>query len=285
MTKPTPRKSLQWRGFLILFILLILSVPHCDIDHGLVPIQSRIGGNILFMGEPPSRTDEVRVAVVKDFPPRAINELLFSDQIPYDQDTARWEIYLPPRRYAAVLVVWKEKNRSWNLSDIIGLYGGTFAGDMLLPTYKPVTVPDESAVMDTLDIEANLNRVNRDAAIEGTVTFNGEWPPNTGVVGIGAFFDIPLPGNIIDYFLKNVALEYNVPLNVPSYDYLLRVQSNVDTLKYVAALWIDDDYDLTSIRDIGFYRNPIDPDNPGNVLVYADSTTTGIDITVNFNEF
>jgi hypothetical protein len=242
-----------------------------------------MGGKIFFQGTAPSRTDEIRVAVVKDFPPRAINELLFSDQIPFQEDTVEWEIYLPPDEYTAVIVVWKEKYHSWNLSDVIGLYGGQFIGDLLIPNFETVTIPDENAVVDTIDIVADLNRVNRDAGIEGSIRFLGEWPSNTGTVAIGAFVDIPEKGNIIDYYFKNVALDFNLPVFVSRYDYRLRVQSAVDTLKYVAVLWIDDQFDLGTIEEIGFYRDPQNPDNPGTVPVAPDSTSGGIDITIDFS--
>jgi hypothetical protein len=60
----------------------------CKIDHGLEPVTSKIGGTIHFVGAVPDHTDEVRVAIVKDFPPQSINELLFSDMIPYRQESA-----------------------------------------------------------------------------------------------------------------------------------------------------------------------------------------------------
>ncbi len=286
MGQTVSRKKYRWFLYgMGLWLCILLTYLHCNIDHGLEPIQSKIGGKIFFQGDVPPRTDEVRVAVIKDFPPRAINELFFSDQITVAEDTVAWETYMPSGRYAAVVVVWKEKKQSWNLSDIIGLYGGTFVGDMLIPTYLPVTIPDETSVIDTVDIQANLNRVNRDAAIEGTVTFTGQWPENTGIVGIGAFVDTPEPGNLIDYFLKNVALDYTVPPFVPEFTYRLRVASSFGTLKYISVLWIDASFDLTSIKDIGFYRDPENPDLPGSVPLTYNMTTSGIDITVNFDEF
>jgi len=144
----------------------------------------------------PFITDEVRVAVVPKFPPRTINELLFSDIIWANRDTLPadprpWEIYLPPGSYDIVAVIWKANNQSWNISDIIGVYGGTLIGDQLIPPFpfRPIVV-EENSVIDTLHIVANLDRVNRDTLIQGRVQFLGPWPPNTGVVGIGAFWII-----------------------------------------------------------------------------------------------
>jgi len=280
----TPR--VKFRIVFFLFCCAGLFIFHhfnCRIDHGLEPIYSKIGGKIFFNGEIPRYTDEVRAVVVKEFPPKSVNQLLFSDMIPYQQDTADYEIYLPEGTYDMVAVIWKEHNRSWNISDIIGLYGGTFVGDILIPTFKPVTVPHEYAVLDTIDIEANFNRVNRDAAIEGTVTFVGQWPENSGAIGVGAFREIPEKGNFIDYYFKSVYIDYGVATFVEKDDYLLRVHGG-DTLKCIAVLWIDNTFDLTTIQDIGFYKDPQHPDQPGTVIVPKDSTLTGIDITVNFSE-
>lgn len=266
---------------LLLFGIPIFLVLKCRIDHGLEPIYSKISGKIIFTGEPPANTDGVRVAVIQEFPPRNINELLFSDNIPLYQDTADYEIYLPEGQYDVIAVIWKEKNQPWNISDVIGVYGGTFIGDLLVPTFHGITISDKHAVLDSIDIQTNLNRVNRDAKIEGTITFTGQWPGNTGIIGIGAFTDIPEPGNFIDYYFKNIALDYTIPPFVESAEYKLRVRSS-DTINYLVVLWIDSSFNLGSIQDIGFFQDSQDPSQPGVIQVSTDSTVTGIDITVNF---
>jgi hypothetical protein len=260
----------------------------CNIDHGLEPIRSKIGGKVFFTGDKnPDLTDEVRVAVIKQFPPRDIKELLFSDIILHNQDRMPiaprpWEIYMAPGSYEIVAVIWKANNESWNISDIIGIYGGAFLGDQLIPPFpfKPIVIPESGAVIDTIDIEANLNRVNRDATIEGTITFAGPWPANTGVVAIGAFIDIPKQGDVFDYLLKNVALDYSVPIHGDRAEFQLRVRST-EILRYVAVMWIADSYDFNTIKDIGSYRDPEDPAKPG-VVTPKSGKTQGIDITVDF---
>ena len=262
------------------FILLLCILLSCRIDHGLAPLSSRISGTVTFTGDFPANTDQVRVAVTATFPPRDIKELTFSNALTLGPQ-ADYEIFLPPATYEVIAVFWKEKNQSWNISDVIGVYGGTFVGDLLIPTFKPVTLPDASASVENIDIEANLNKVNRDAALEGTITFNGDWPAHTGLVGIGAFVDIPQAGNPVDYYFKNIALDYAIPPGVASHGYRLRVRSG-ETIHYIAVLWIDDDYDLASITDLGHYRDPADPQQPGSVTVGAGATETGIDIDINF---
>jgi hypothetical protein len=284
----------KWRVgpiFQCLGIGLLLLQLTCEIDHGLEPIRSKIGGMVSFTGDKnPDLTDEVRVALVKQFPPKEINELLFSEIILHNDDRLPvdprpWEIYVAPGSYEIVAVIWKANNQSWNISDIIGIYGGAFVGDQLVPPFpfKPIVIPESGAVIDTINIEANLNRVNRDATIEGRISFEGPWPSNTGVVAIGAFIDIPAQGNIIDYLLKNVALDYSVSTFVNQTDFRLRVRST-DLLKYIAVMWIADSFDFATIRDIGYFRDPADPSKPGIVTPKA-GVTSGIDITVDFSKF
>ena len=277
--------------FLLPIFLLAFVCFECQIDHGLSPIHSTIGGTVRFKGDRvPLNSDQIRVAVAKDFPPKSIRELLFSDMLRFKETDSTivknpvpWEIYLPPGKYAVAAVIWKENNASWNISDVVGLYGGTFVGDLLLPLYRSIDVPSADTVIDTLPIEANLNRVNRDASIEGNITFRGPWPANTGAVGIGAFTDVPQPGNVLDYYFKNAALDYSIPAFVEGFHYRLRVRSS-DTIRYVAVVWISAAYDLASMKDIGYYPNPSDPSKPGTVRLVKDEVRTGIDILVDFSK-
>jgi hypothetical protein len=270
-------------------VLLTAVLAACSVDHGLEPIRSKIGGTVTFLGDAnPSNTDEVRVAVIKQFPPRDITELTFSDMIFGNSDkpnTVRpWEIFLAPGSYQIVAVIWKAHNQSWNISDIIGMHGGMFIGDQLVPPYPfpTIVLADAGSVIDTLNITANLNRVNRDATIEGTVTFTGDWPKNTGVIGIGAFTEIPQRGNVLDYLIKNVALDYSIATFVDHADYRLRVRKT-DAIRYMAVMWIADSYDFNSITDVGAYRNPADPSVPGTIDASSGSAT-GIDIAVDFSQ-
>ncbi len=268
----------------ILTGLICLYFTNCYIDHGLEPLFSKITGQIIYTGEAPSRTDEIRLAAARDFPPKDINELLFSEQIPYNQDTVSYELYLPQGKYEVVALIWKEKNRSWNISDLIGIYGGSFIGDQLIPTYQPITIADRYTVLEEIDIQANLNRVNRDASIEGEILFQGDWPENTGAIGVGAFTEIPEKGNALDYFFKGIDIDYSLPIFVNRTAYRLRVHAT-DTLKYIAVLWIDENYDLGELQDIGFYRDSLNPSSPGTVAIPEGlSRVENIDMVVDFSE-
>ncbi|MFO7889851.1 MAG: hypothetical protein R6V04_05880 [bacterium] len=274
-------KILIWMLSIYLFFIPF----SCKIDHGLEPINSKITGSITFYGDVPPHTDEVRVAVVKNFPPKNIKSLLFSNMINFRNKTAEYELYLPRGTYEVVAVLWKEHNHSWNISNVIGVYGGSVIGDLLIPTYIPITIADNNTIVKNIDIAATLERVNRDAQIKGTINFKGDWPDNTGVMAVGAFTEIPDQGNYIDYFFKSMFIDYSIPIFVSSTDYTLRVQGG-ETVKYIAALWIDDSFNLTSITDVGFYPDPEGSSGtvPGSVTVPLNSVRTGINIMVDFSK-
>lgn len=287
MKNKPKQKSIYYLLILILPATILIWIT-CRIDHGLGPLHSKISGRVNLTGDLPKGTDEIRVAAALTFPPRNINELLFSDMLQFKSGNTitnwnpEWEIYLPEGTYGVVAAIWKGNNQSWNISDVIGVYGATFIGNVLSGLPQAVTIQNEHHVLDTINIEANLNRVNRDATIKGRITFQGKWPENTGITGVGAFFDIPVPNDPFDYFYKNAALDYSVTTFVEQYDYTLRVNSS-DTLKYIAVLWIDNSFDLNNIHDIGFYPDPEDPDKPGTVTVQPNSSAEGIDMTVDFS--
>ena len=125
--------------------------------------------------------------------------------INFRQPTAEYELYLPQGTYDVVAVLWKEHNQSWNISNVIGVYGGGIIDDLLIPTYKSVTIPDNNTTVSDIDIKASLDRVNRDAKIKGEINFIGDWPNNTGVMAVGAFNKIPDQGDYIDYFFSSYA--------------------------------------------------------------------------------
>lgn len=268
-------------------LLFLLFIAHsCLIDHGLEPVNSKISGKIIFHGTPPASTDEVRVAVVKHFPPSNIKSLLFSNMINFKQDTAEYELYISEGYYEAVAVIWKEHNQSWNISNVIGVYGGGIIDGIIIPTFTPVIIPDNNTIIKGVDIHASLDRVNRNAKITGTVHFKGKWPENTGIIAVGAFSKIPNPDNYIDYYFSSIFIDYSIQTFVSSSDYLLRVHA-MDSVKYIAALWIDNTYDLTGIQDAGFYCDPEDTSGttPGIVVVPENSTIENIDFTVDFRDF
>lgn len=265
----------------LVILASLIGLTTCEIDHGLLPINSMIGGKLIITGEAPDGTDELRVGVIRTLPPASLTEILFSNQLPFDQDTVEYEVFVPPGAYDAVAVIWKEQGQSYNISNIVGVYNGGL-GALFIPV--PVTVPNENATLNTININVDLERVNRDAEITGTVHFQGEWPPSTGLIAVGAFKKIPEPGNFLDYYFESIYIDYDLTPFTDASDYRLRVTGD-STVPYIAALWIDDTYDLGSIRDIGFYADPQNPGQPKAVVAPKDGILENLDFTVDFSNF
>ena len=254
----------------------------CHIDHGLKPVESGIKGRVIFRGEFPTTTDQVRIAVARNFPPSQINQLLFSDPIDFRADTAQYELFVPQGTYEVVGVMWKEHNQSWNISDLIGVYGGLYIDDVYVPAYNPVSLPSSHSYPDSIDILADFSRVNRDAKIQGTVIFEGDWPSNSGLVAVAAFTAIPEVGNFTDYYFKSIYIDYSIQPYASQGPFQLRVSSQIP-IPYIAVLWIDDEFNLGSALDVGFYEDPEHPGEPGSMTLSPNSIVTGIQITVRFD--
>lgn len=275
------RKQRPKYGLFLLLFTLILMIQKCSIDHGLKPIHSRISGRVLFRGEAPAATDQVRVGAAASFPPSQMNEILFSDPVDFRRDSAEYELYLPPGDYEVVAVIWKEHNQPWNISDIIGLYGGFFLDDVFIPSFLTVSLEDGDSQLDDIHIPADLNRVNRDARIRGSVTFSGTWPKNSGMVAVAAFSKRPAPGDFVDYYFSSLYIDYSIPPFSTEGFYQCRVRGN-EPVAYIAVLWIDDGFHLDQIRDLGFYEDPMEPGKPGAVTPPAGGLLENIDIQISF---
>ncbi len=261
--------------FLLLSSLLVLPLS-CQYDHGIDPILSKVTGKIVFVGEMPANTDQVRVAIAVNFPPTDISELLTSEPLPKGVDTVSYEILVPYGVYEAVGVIWKAKNESWSLTDILGIYSDV-AG--FLP--KSVEVTPERPVADSVDIVADYRLVTRGAHISGRVTFSGVWPQNTEIVAVAAFhreprtvLDLLDPENISGFGL--------VPKGVTAYDY--RIAVSPGTYKYVAVFWVEkiQQGEFPRFDVIGFYESTASPGVPGEVSVEFGKVATGIDIVADF---
>jgi hypothetical protein len=258
------------------FLLLLFLPLACQYDHGIDPVFSKIAGRVIFVGEMPQNTDQVRVAVAVNFPPTDISELLTSEPLPKGVDTVAYEILVPYGDYQAVGVIWKAKNESWSLTDILGIYSDV-AG--FLP--KSVQITPENPVADSVDIIADYRLVTKGAHISGRITFLGDWPEETEIVAVAAFREEPR--TILDLLNpENISGFGLVPKGVPTYDYRIAVAPG--TYKYIAVFWVQEirQGEFPRFAVIGVYEDAQEPGSPGAVTVELEETATGIDITADF---
>lgn len=259
-------KTLSWIS--ITTMLLAASVLTCRLDHGIAPLPGTLAVDVIFINEEiPENTEGVYLFVAPIFPPHAINELHLSpNSIPLGDDTVFTEIVLPYGHYEAIGLWWYNKETQSNLADILTLK----LNDQFLPYEFDIT-PEEPYHYTTLP--ANLTRVDRDATIEGTITFNGPFPPNTLATAVAAYYQ--KPEESVEYLIYLKSMDFSIDTN--PYEYKLPVKS-LGGVGYMAVFWLSERSGLDDFKTIGFYENPLHPGEPGRITLRRDETVTGIDI-------
>jgi hypothetical protein len=259
--------------------LAILGSASCSVDHGLSPHLGKITGKIIFLNRDEDyikKTDEIRVAVAKTFPPTEFTELITSSPLPKRAgDTLSYELIVPFGTYEILGVVWKAREKPWNISDVMGYYR---SGLDLLPS--SITVTENEPVAESVDVVADFRLVIREARISGTIYYEGEWPANTEIIGLGAYRNVPDPNNIFSILTASSA-KIGLPAFVPSYEYTLPV--GVGRFEYIGLFWKAKNAPFTEIKVLGFHADQDFPDRPGAVTLEQDETLNNIDIHVDFN--
>ena len=261
-----------------LFLCLIFFLVFCSDDHGISPLPGNLGVNVIFLNqEVPENTQGVYLFVAPVFPPHAINELYMNpNSLPLNRianDTVYSEIVLPYGHYEAVGLWWYNKYTISNLADVFTL--------KINPDYAPFEfdITEENPSLD-VDLYANLNRVDRDATIEGTIYFNGPFPANTLVTGIGAYI-VKEPEKKVDYLIYLHSMDFSIDEN--PYHFKLPVRSR-RTIEYLAVFWLSDRSGLDNFKTLGFYRDPQDLDKPGKLKLKENETIQGIDIYADWGQ-
>ncbi len=175
--------------FSLLLLMPVLLLCFCDTDPGLEPTQSGFKGKITFKKQWPENTDQVLVVAATKFPPSNISEIVLGDPLPLGIDSTEYIIYTPPADFAAVGVVWKEKDQPWDVTNIIGIY---FPGaDQFNP--GSVTIPDKKTIIDQINITADLSKARRavNSAIKGKIRAYGAWPKGAATVLLAASTSFP----------------------------------------------------------------------------------------------
>ena len=251
-----------------LFILSIFLAFTCEVDHGIAPLPGKVAATVYFRGTAPANTQGIYLIVAPEFPPHAINELYHSpNSLPIDRDTVYTEMELPFGHYNAVSLWWYSTETESNLADVLAL--PLDPNNALMPLSFDIS--SENPVFE-IELYANWNRVDRDAAIEGTIYFNGDFPENTHITAVAAYQYKPEQN--IHYLLWLKSMDYSIDKN--PYHYRLPVRHG--NVNYLAVFWLAERADLTDFITIGTYLNPNDPDEVGKLSIPADTTITNIDI-------
>ena len=111
---------------LVIILFAVIVFFSCSIGHGLGPEPSErpgISGKIIFTGEWPPSTSEIRIAVYKEYPPSSfLNINAFSDPLPLYVSETDYFVPLSPGGYGWVVVAWRSATQFWNPDNVLGYY-------------------------------------------------------------------------------------------------------------------------------------------------------------------
>ncbi|RPH98127.1 MAG: hypothetical protein EHM72_13035 [Calditrichaeota bacterium] len=271
-------------SWLFVLITTLIMMSGCNEDHGIQPLPGNLAVDVIFINNKiPTDTQGIYLFVAPTFPPHAINEMFLSpNSLPFKQllqnaaegvrDTIYTEMNLPYGHYEALGLWWYNKKTESNLADVFTLK----IGQDLMPVQFDIT-PEKPFVHT--DLWANLTRVERDAAIEGTISFNGPFPENTLATAVAAYFRKPTKK--VEYLVYLISMDFSIDEN--PYHFVLPVSSRYKKLDYLAVFWLSERSGLDDFRTIGFYRDPTNPEQPGIVKIKPNETTTGCDIQADWS--
>lgn len=255
------------------FIFISLGLTTCNVDHGIAPLPGKVEATVYFRGTPPEDTQGIYLTVAPIFPPHAINELYHSpNSLPIDLDTVHAEMELPYGRYEAISLWWYSTETESNLADVLSI--PLDIENSLLPMSFEIT--PENPVFE-IDLYTNWNKVSRDAAIEGTIYFNGPFPENTLATAIAAYQF--RPEESIHYLLWLKSMDFSIDSN----PYHFRLPIRHGSVNYLAVFWLPERAALSDFQTIGIYLDPNNPSQPGTMSIKADSVVTGIEIYADWN--
>ncbi len=260
----------------ILFVLTGIGFLVCTSDHGLAPLPGRLDVQLIFLNdEIPENTEGVYLFVAPEFPPHAINELHLSpNSIPLDNDTVWTTMYLPYGYYEAMGLWWFNEETESNLADVFSI-NLDFSNPNYLYQFE---LTDETPVHQAKFI-ADLNRVDRDANLEGTIHFNGPFPENTLATAIAAL--VREPEESIEYFIYLQSLDFSVNSNPTQFSLPIKSRTKI---RYLAVFWLSDRSGLDDFKTIGFYEDPDNPGEPGVLTAQKDETISGIEIYADWSK-
>ncbi len=255
----------------------------CEIDHGLEPVDYKITGTVYFFnGEPPANTDRVEVFAIKEFPPQDPQNFLYlgrSGALNYKSGRfVDYEIHVAPTSYQFIVALWKEKDKDWNLTGLVGYYTGI--SDPFLP--DSVVVAKEKPVATGVDFNANWDLVSKDASLSGKIFYKGAWPEDTSLLILAIYAKKPNPENVFEY-LTFTNIDYSQPIFTDSSSYNLGV--NAGTYNYIVLFWVGKSIsDFSDLIEIGVYEDPANPGSAGQVTVAPNQSLENIDIQVDFSK-
>jgi hypothetical protein len=247
----------------------------CTIDPGLEPTRSGFRGKIYFDNPWPEQTDQVVVVAATKFPPTSITEIVMSEPLPLFVDSTDYVIYTPPDNFAAVGLVWKEKNQPWDVTNVIGYY---------FPTenhWSPgsIEIKTRNSMVDSIILHADPAKAKRkvDSTIEGMLRVKGQWPTGAQSVLVAGLTALPSARSS----LLDIVFSTPVSAKFDSAHYSMSIQPG--TYQLVTALVIEENAAIGPQSIKGIYKKK-STDLFSPLSVASDTShIKNIDITIDFS--
>lgn len=254
----------------------------CSDNNGIEPVPGRLDLEVKFWEEGiPDNTEGIYLFVAPEFPPHAINEMFLSpNSLPLTgETTVQTSIDLPYGHYEAIGLWWYNKSTESNLADLFTLKIESYINDQNQLEFRPFEfdLTPEEPVLQT-DLRADLNRVDRDASVQGTINFNDDFPANTLATAIGAYSRVPV--RPIDYLIYLKSMDYSIDEN--PFQFNLPVNSQVD-IAFLGVFWLSDRSGLDDFKTLGFYEDPDNPGQPMSIHLTPNTDVTGINIDADWS--
>ena len=249
-------------------LVLVLIILYCEYDHGIAPLPGMLEATVFFRNSPPEDTQGIYMVVAPVFPPHAINELFHSpNSLPIDRDTVVTTMELPYGHYESVSLWFYSTRTESNLADILAMPLDP-NNDYLQLSFD---ITAEKPIFKT-EMYANWQKVDRDAAIEGTIYFNGPFPENTSITAITAYLHEPTES--LEFLLWLKSIDFSIDSN----PYKFRLPVRHGTVRHLAVYWLKEHAALTDFKMVGFYEDPDNPGHSGKLSVSAGETISNIEI-------
>jgi len=269
-----------------LYALTLLTAFHfsaCDFDQGLGPLRTKIFGQVIFIDQAsrPKNVDEVRVVAVANLPPLGVSDIFFSEALDFESDTVSYEVFLPLGNYPAVAVLWKPRDRDWELTSLLGFYGLRLPLEAQL---RSVQLTSDDPVVENIDIFALWAFAQFDSRVAGTITFQGNFPADTDIMVLGSFVQVPQnTTNLLNWLPFLSGLDVTVPTreDLQTFKYEMAVRHGDH--HFVGLFWKGKQTDWEDMKIIGFYRAGDDPTKPGAINVAADSLVSNVDFVAYYD--
>jgi len=241
-----------------------------DFSHVQRETASGVRGVVRFLGPRPEGASKAVIVASRHYPPQSLLDVTIGPTVDVTQDSAAFEMQLPPGEYSLLGVILLNPEGEIGLSTLNGFYRSP--EDSLHP--GKIVIPDDHTWVGPVRIDVDFTT----GAIEGTVRFEGSWPENTEFVRVAAFETIPQTQQ--DYFKVK---GFTDPLPFGASEALYHLTLPPGTYRWIIVVWKAKGTSLLQMKHIGTYLDPEDPSRPGSVEVPPGGVVTGVDIVASFD--